>query len=124
MYEADSDGRDLALVSGRENLQQAVILRLLTPRGELSALGHPQYGSRLHELIGEPASETRRNVAKVHILEALAAEPRIAKVEKVIVEPLPADPGQRDLLSVAVEVLPVGGVGSVVIGPFTLEVGG
>ena len=45
---------DLRTVDGRDNLAQAVINRLLTRQGELAALGHPRYGSRLHELIGEP----------------------------------------------------------------------
>ena len=33
-----------------ENLAQALLLRLLTPRGSLAALGHAAYGSRLGEL--------------------------------------------------------------------------
>ena len=33
---------DLGMVTGRRNLEQAIILRLLTPRGELAALGHPE----------------------------------------------------------------------------------
>src|SRR5881394_1026881 len=44
---------DLAMARGVENLQQALILRLLTPLGSLSDLGHAGYGSRLHELIGQ-----------------------------------------------------------------------
>ena len=52
-------------------------MRLLTPRGELAELGHPEYGSRLHELIGSPNSETRRSLAKLFVLESLAQEPRI-----------------------------------------------
>jgi phage baseplate assembly protein W len=114
---AGLDG-DLALVGGRDNLAQAVVLRLLTPRGELAALGHPAYGSRLHELIGEPSSETRRNLAKVHILEALQAEPRIERVDDVAVSPVGAE---RNLVEVAVSVRPVGAAASIVVGPFTLE---
>ncbi|MGH9139212.1 MAG: GPW/gp25 family protein, partial [Acidimicrobiales bacterium] len=36
------------LLTGRHNLGQALILRLLTPRGALADLGHAGYGSRLH----------------------------------------------------------------------------
>ena len=43
---------DLDRLKGRENLAQALILRLLTPLGSLKGLGHANYGSRLHELIG------------------------------------------------------------------------
>ena len=45
-------GGDLDTVSGRTNMAQAIVNRLLTRRGELSKLGHPDYGSRLHELVG------------------------------------------------------------------------
>ena len=41
---------DLVARDGLENLAQAVILRLLTPRGELAALGHPDYGSPRGEI--------------------------------------------------------------------------
>jgi phage baseplate assembly protein W len=71
---------DLLLVSGVENLQQALLLRFLTPRGELAPLGHRTYGSSLHTLIGEPNNETTRNRAKLFALEALQEEPRVAEV--------------------------------------------
>ena len=44
---------DLGTVSERENLAQALILRLMTPRGSLAALGHRAYGSQLYKLVGE-----------------------------------------------------------------------
>jgi len=68
---------DLATVAERENVAQAMILRLLTPRGALNALGHPEYGSRLHELVGEPKSEALRNLCRVFVLEAVRQEPRV-----------------------------------------------
>jgi phage baseplate assembly protein W len=71
---------DLEPLSGVENLQQALLLRFLTHRGELAPLGHRTYGSRLHELIGEPNTETTRNRAKLFALEALREEPRVAEV--------------------------------------------
>jgi phage baseplate assembly protein W len=46
-----------------DNLKQALLLRFLTPTGELALLGHPDYGSRLSELIGELNNETNRNRA-------------------------------------------------------------
>ena len=77
---------DLQRLEGVEDLQQALILRFLTQQGELAHLGHPTYGSRLHELIGEPNTETTRNKAKLYALQALAAEPRIAEVRSIVVE--------------------------------------
>lgn len=68
---------DLATVSDRGNLAQALILRLLTPRGALAALGHASYGSRLHALIGESKTEALRARCRAFVLEAVAAEPRV-----------------------------------------------
>jgi phage baseplate assembly protein W len=68
---------DLVTIDGRENLAQALMLRLLTPRGALTALGHAQYGSRLHELIGRNKTEALRNLCRAFILEVVAQEPRV-----------------------------------------------
>jgi phage baseplate assembly protein W len=68
---------DLARVDGRENLAQALILRLLTPRGALADLGHGAYGSRLGELIGRAKDESARALCKAFVLEAVAQEPRV-----------------------------------------------
>jgi phage baseplate assembly protein W len=73
-------GVDLATVSQVRNLKQALLLRLLTAQGALEGLGHPEYGSRLHTLIGEPNTETNRNRAKLYALEALAQEPRLGQI--------------------------------------------
>src|SRR2546428_778592 len=78
-------GVDLELLSSDNNLLQALLLRFLTHTGELAILGHPDYGSRLFQLIGELNSETNRNRAKLYVLEALAAEPRVKEVKSVIV---------------------------------------
>ena len=109
---------DIGLISGRDNLAQAIILRLLTPRGELAALGHPDYGSRLHELVGEQNTETTRNLARLFILESLRLESRIEEVIEVIVEP---DQGSRDRINVLLRVKPIGVASLVTIGPFQLE---
>lgn len=65
------------LLAGRHNLGQALILRLLTPRGTLAGLGHAGYGSRLHELIGMRKTEASRARCKAHVLEVVAQEPRV-----------------------------------------------
>jgi phage baseplate assembly protein W len=76
-------GVDLATLDGTDNLKQALLLRFLTPHGELTALGHPDYGSRLYELIGELNSQANRNKAKMFVLQSLAGEPRIGNVEEL-----------------------------------------
>jgi phage baseplate assembly protein W len=94
----------LAAVSGRENLAQAVTLRLLTGKGSLEALGHPQYGCRLTELIGRENNETNRQLARLYTLEALAQEPRVKEVTGLAVEPVP---GQPDTLRISFSILPL-----------------
>lgn len=78
---------DLDTVVGVDNLAQALLLRLLTPFGELTGLGHPAYGSRLCELIGERDTATTRSRAKVFVLQALADEPRVRQVVSLDVVP-------------------------------------
>jgi phage baseplate assembly protein W len=103
---------------GKENLAQAVILRLLTPRGELTALGHAQYGARVHELIGRENNATTRNLLKLYVLDALQHEPRIEKVEELKVNPTR---GNRSAVDVWLRVKPVALSSLVQIGPFSID---
>lgn len=68
---------DLDTVSAHENLAQALILRLLTPKGSLAPLGHAAYGSRLAELIGRRKTDALRGLCRAFILEAVREEPRV-----------------------------------------------
>jgi phage baseplate assembly protein W len=77
--------RDVQLADGIDNLTQALANRLKTRKGELAALGHPDYGSRHHELIGEPNVDRTRNLIKLYILQALRDERRIERVLSVSV---------------------------------------
>lgn len=88
---------DLETLSYAENMIQALFLRFLTPVGELAVLGHPDYGSRLSDLIGELNNETNRNRAKLFVLEALAAEPRVQEVLSVAVTQNQRDRTQMDI---------------------------
>ncbi len=108
---------DFKTVSGRANLAQAVKIRLLTPRGELAALAHPEFGSRLHELIGRPNTENTRNLVRLYIIEALAMEPRIEKIVHLEVKEVP---GTRDQLAVELEVKPVESTATVTVGGLIL----
>jgi phage baseplate assembly protein W len=117
---------DLGTVSGRDNLAQAIIMRLLTPRGELAALAHPEYGSQLHELIGRVNTETTRNLVKLFILEALQFEPRLEEILEVTVTPVEGSRVREDvrhLVNVLLRVKPIGVATVVTIGPFTLQLG-
>ncbi len=95
------------MVSGRADLAQAVVNRLLTRQGELTDLGHPDYGSRLYQLIGEPNSRRTYAVAELYIREALAGEPRIQEIVAISFAPPSPRPDKRSLLEVTLVIQPV-----------------
>jgi phage baseplate assembly protein W len=95
---------DLVTASGRENLGQALILRLLTQQGALAPLGHPDYGSRLVELIGQLNNETSRNLARLHTIAAVSQEPRVRQLLDLQVETAADSP---DALRISFSVIPV-----------------
>lgn len=97
-----TEHQDLCTTSGRENLAQAIINRLHTRLGELADLGHPAYGSRLHELVGEPDNARTRAFAEMYVRESLAQEPRIQEVSAVVFEP-----SGRHRLELRVTVVPI-----------------
>src|SRR5262245_30354276 len=96
---------ELGIESGVNNLAQAILMRLLTPQGELAPLGHPEYGSRVHELVGRENVASTRNLLKLFVLDALKREPRVEKVVKLSVEPTK---GARSSVDVLLRVKPVG----------------
>src|SRR5262245_61592466 len=100
----ETNQNDLDIHSDVDNLVQALLLRFLTPVGEMELLGHPTYGSRLHELIGELNSETNRNRAKLFALQSLQAEARVKEVRSVEVTQNRADPTRMDI---KISLLPV-----------------
>lgn len=97
----DSTG-DLDLAPGNDNIVQALTLRLLVRQGELARLGWPEYGSRLHELIGE--LNTRRTHLRLMAFarEAVEADPRVAEVLQIRADVLPGD---RDVVRLSLEIL-------------------
>jgi phage baseplate assembly protein W len=70
-------------------------------RGDLAPLGWPAYGSRLHELIGEP------NINRVHVRlmayarSAIEEDPRVAEVSEVTARVLP---GERDMVRLTMDI--------------------
>lgn len=94
-------GGDLALARGNDNIVQALTMRLRVRKGELAPLGWPDYGSRLHELIGEP------NLARTHFKlqafarQAIEADPRVLEVVEVRTATLP---GERDTVRLMAEI--------------------
>lgn len=72
---------DLALLSGEDNVVQALSHRLRALRGEL--VYHPRYGSSVALAIGLPGGPFRELVAAGWTQEAIAADPRVARIEAV-----------------------------------------
>lgn len=92
---------DLALAEGNENIIQALTMRLLVRKGELAPLGWPDYGSRLHELIGEPNNQRTHTIVMAHARTAIEQDPR---VEQVISIQSRVPPGERDVVRVEIEI--------------------
>lgn len=109
---------DLETVSGAFNLGQAITNRLMTRKGELSELGHANYGSRMYELIGEPNNERTRELAKIYVKECLSQEPRIKEIVKVVVSPV-----GNDRIDISISAIPIESeVVLNIVFPFYLEI--
>jgi len=92
---------DLDKASGNDNVVQALLLRLLVRKGELERLGWPDYGSRLHELIGEP-NNTRTQVKLMAFARAaVERDPRVLEVVAIQARVLP---GARNVIRLEMEV--------------------
>lgn len=76
---------DLDTVSGVDNLVQALTLRLLVDRGEFAGLGHPRFGSRIRDLIGEPMDPANLELLRRYVRQAMLQDPRVAEVVQVVV---------------------------------------
>jgi phage baseplate assembly protein W len=97
---------DFETISEEDNLAQAIINRLATSKGELHDIGHPDYGSRLFEVIGEINNKTTRQRIKAIVQECLDQESRIEKITRinVIANPNPYNPNQ---VNIELTILPV-----------------
>jgi phage baseplate assembly protein W len=84
-------GGDLDLSRGEDNVIQALTLRLRIRQGELEALGWPRFGSRLHELIGQPLVPRTFLKLQAYAREAIEGDPRVAKVLDTRIQILPSD---------------------------------
>ncbi|WP_380168391.1 hypothetical protein [Jannaschia sp. R86511] len=76
---------DVAVTERVDSAVQLLVNRLMTRQGELAPLGHPEYGSRHHELVGEPNSERTRNLVKLYVLACLRQERRVQRVDRCVV---------------------------------------
>lgn len=98
---------DEGTVSDRNNLIQAILNRLHTRQGELTSLGHPSYGSRLHELVGNLNRDRVRRLAELYIRDCLAQETRLAEVVQITFAPPSRTLSQQTTLTAEIIVRPV-----------------
>jgi phage baseplate assembly protein W len=87
----DARGR-LALARGERDIEEAIHLILLTPKGQRPF--RPEFGCQIHDLIFAPNDATTAGLATYYVEEALTMwEPRI-DVDGVTAVPDPLDPGR------------------------------
>lgn len=86
-----------ATVSGKDNLVQALTMRLLVYRGHLEQLGHERYGSRVADLIGEPLDRANLGLLRRFVRQALKEDPRVEEVTSLTVSARPDLPGAVDV---------------------------
>ena len=114
-----STKRDLDTIADEDNLAQAIIARLATDLGELSDIGHSDYGSRLYEVIGEINNEATRQRIKALVRECLFQEVRIKDITNIKVQPDSYDIPRVDI---EITVLPIeSSVYLTITYPFRLE---
>ena len=113
IFARGSEGADLAVglqdletVDGLDNLVQALTLRLLVDRGELGGLGHPRYGSRIRDLIGEPLDSANLELLRRIVRQELLRDARVEEVLQVSVTPHDA---RRDGVDVVARVRAITG---------------
>lgn len=71
----DARGR-VALVSGVRAVEQAILMLLMTPKGQ--RVMRPEYGCQIHELVFSPNDASTLGLASYYVHEALTVwEPRI-----------------------------------------------
>ena len=68
--------------------------------------------------MGQPNTETTRNLAKLFVIEALKQERRIQKIVGVDVS---AAPGERQRIRILLSVLPIASQSVLDLGPFSID---
>ena len=100
LLHADETG-DLELVSGRENLKQQIIHRIITDKGEL--IFHPDYGCSIRRLLGVVNGPTAALLAADYVKAALLSDDRVSEVTRAVATV------QGDQIAVDCEIEPISG---------------
>jgi phage baseplate assembly protein W len=89
---------DLARASGPDTIAQALTLALRIRLGELAPLGWPDFGSRIHELIGEPNVRRTQVRLLAYARSAVARDPRVERIVDISCTPAGPDTVRLELL--------------------------
>ena len=100
LLQADANG-DLAVVSGVDNLAQALENRIETDNGEL--IFHPEYGDLVRQLLGAMNGPNAGLLAAQYVKAAVLLDPRVLEVDQSVVNI------NGDDIDVQMEVIPVVG---------------
>lgn len=92
---------DFAMVSGRENLKQALGHRMVTDPGEL--IYHPGYGCKLVRRRGSKNTPVALLLGRMDVQDALAQESRLKRINSIITT------SNGDVLAATVDVTPITG---------------
>jgi hypothetical protein len=79
----DNGRGDVATISGLSNLEMQLRHRIMTLRGELAELGHPEYGSLLPTFIGKINNSVWQARALLECQLSVMEDPRVASVQNV-----------------------------------------
>lgn len=74
---------DIVVAAGNKNLSMQIYHRINTLKGELSQLGHPEYGSLVPTFIGKPMTPVWRERILLECRLAAEADPRVQYLDNV-----------------------------------------
>jgi phage baseplate assembly protein W len=100
LLEAAEDG-DFSIISGRENLKQQLIHRIITDKGAL--LFHPEYGCSVRRLLGVVNGPTAALLAAEYVKAALLSDDRVMQVNRAVARV------EGDQIAVDAEIQPISG---------------
>lgn len=92
---------DFAVVSGRDNLKQALTARIVTDPGEL--IFHPEYGCKIGRRRGNKNTAVATLLGRMDVQDALVQETRLRRINSITTT------SNGDVLSASVDVTPITG---------------
>lgn len=78
-----ADQSDIVSIGGMQNLAMQIYHRINTLKGELSQLGHPEYGSLVPTFVGKPMTPVWQERILLECRLAAEADPRVQYLDNV-----------------------------------------